>query len=407
VAAAEPGWLELSIPAHASHIGGFALDREKAMDRRGFVTSGLAAGLAGITGGGASLGALLDYRFGRAPDRSTADGPIRFSSNENPLGVCPAGRQAIVDAIVDANRYGGHRDEVLTALARHLGVEPANLTLGFGSTEILQICTQAFQGPNTPLIAAEPTFEDVMGYQDTMPFEVQLVPLTWDWQHDVQRMRELSMKRPSVVYFCNPNNPTGTITDAADIDTWIADAPETTTFLMDEAYLEYATDERYGDSLKWIEQKPNVVVIRTFSKIYGMAGLRLGYAVSHPSTAARLQEHTIQNSPGMLAGAAALASLQDEGLVQRALAVNEEAREIARTTLDELGLEYLPTNTNFIMHRINGDLATYRNRMAERGLLVGRDFPPMLDHNRLSFAMPNEMDQWASAIKDFRARGWI
>lgn len=377
------------------------------MDRRGFVTSGMAAGLAGLTGGGATLGALLERTPGIGTGRTTADGDIRFNANENPLGVCPTGREAIVNAIADANRYGGRREEVLDALADYLGVEVANLTLGFGSTEILQICTQAFQGPNTPLIAAEPTFEDIMAYQDTMPFETHLVPLTRDWQHDVQQMRELSLQRPSVVYFCNPNNPTGTITDAADIDAWIADAPETTTFLMDEAYLEYVTDDRYWDALKWIEDKPNVVVIRTFSKIFGMAGLRLGYAVSHETTAARLLEHSVQNSPGMLAGAAAIASMQDEGLVERALAVNEEAKAIVHTTLDELGLEYLPTNTNFIMHRINGDLATYRDRMAERGLLVGRDFPPMLDHNRLSFALPNEMDQWASAIKDFRRRGWI
>jgi histidinol-phosphate aminotransferase len=377
------------------------------MDRRGFVTSGMAAGLAGFTGAGAALGTWLDHAPGFAPGKKDANGDIRLSSNENPLGVSPAAREAIIGAIVESNRYGGRRQEVLEALARYLGVKTENLTLGFGSTEILQVCTQAFQGPNTPLIAAAPTFEDVMDYQDTMPFEVHTVPLTADLQHDVQQMRDLSMKRPSVVYFCNPNNPTGTVTASADIDAWIAEAPETTTFLMDEAYLEYVTDDRYWDSLKWIEHKPNVVVIRTFSKIFGMAGLRLGYSVTHPTTAARLQEHTIQNNPNVLAGAAAVASLNDEGIVERSIAVNEEAKAIVHQTLDELGLEYLPTNTNFIMHRINGDLGTYRSRMAERGLLVGRDFPPMLDHNRLSFGLPEEMDQWASAIKDFRKKGWI
>ncbi len=377
------------------------------MDRRGFVTSGMAAGLAGFAGGGGALGGLLDRAPGFAPGKTDVNGNIRLSSNENPLGVSPAAREAIIEAIVESNRYGGRRQEVLEALARYLDVKTENLTLGFGSTEILQICTQAFQGPNTPLIAAAPTFEDVMDYQDTMPFEVHTVPLTADLQHDVQHMRELSMKRPSVVYFCNPNNPTGTVTASADIDAWIAEAPETTMFLMDEAYLEYVTDDRYWDSLKWIEQKPNVVVIRTFSKIFGMAGLRLGYAVTHPTTAGRLQEHAVQNSPNVLAGAAAVASLTDEGIVQRSVAVNEESKAIVHQTLDELDLEYLPTNTNFIMHRINGDLATYRGRMAERGLLVGRDFPPMLDHNRLSFGLPEEMDQWASAIKDFRTKGWI
>ncbi len=377
------------------------------MDRRGFVTSGMAAGLAGFAGGGGALGGLLDRAPRFAPGKTDVNGNIRLNSNENPLGVSPAAREAIIEAIVESNRYGGRRQEVLEALARYLDVKTENLTLGFGSTEILQICTQAFQGPNTPLIAAAPTFEDVMDYQDTMPFEVHTVPLTADLQHDVQHMRELSMKRPSVVYFCNPNNPTGTVTASADIDAWIAEAPETTMFLMDEAYLEYVTDDRYWDSLKWIEQKPNVVVIRTFSKIFGMAGLRLGYAVTHPTTAGRLQEHAVQNSPNVLAGAAAVASLTDEGIVQRSVAVNEESKAIVHQTLDELGLEYLPTNTNFIMHRINGDLATYRSRMAERGLLVGRDFPPMLDHNRLSFGLPEEMDQWASAIKDFRTKGWI
>jgi len=367
----------------------------------------MAAGLAGLTTGGVSLGALLDAGLGPTSAWTDADDTIRLSSNENPLGVSPAAREAIIGAIVDANRYGGRRQELLDALATHLGVETENLTLGFGSTEILQICTQAFQGPNTPLIAAEPTFEDVMGYQDTMPFEVLTVPLLPDGQHDVQRMRELSLLRPSVVYICNPNNPTGTITDSADIDAWIDEAPDTTTFLLDEAYLEYATDARYHEALAWTGRKPNVVVIRTFSKIFGMAGLRLGYAVSHPTTAARLEEHTIYNSPGMLASAAALASLRDEGLIERSLAVNEEAKAIVHTTLDELGLAYLPTNTNFIMHRINGDLETYRERMMERGIRVGRDFPPMLDHNRLSFGLPSEMDQWASAIRDFRTRGWI
>lgn len=377
------------------------------MDRRGFVTSGMAASLAGFTGAGGALGTLFDRVPGFAPGKRNANGDIRLSSNENPLGISPAAREAIIAALPESNRYGGRRQELTEALATYVGVKPENITLGFGSTEILQICTQAFQGPNTPLIAAAPTFEDVMDYQDTMPFEVKTFPLTADLQHDVGRMRAEAKKRPSVVYFCNPNNPTGTITASADIDAWIAEAPESTIFLMDEAYLEYVTDDRYWDSLKWINEKPNVVVIRTFSKIFGMAGLRVGYAVTHPSTAARLAEHTVQNSPNILAGAAAIASLQDEGIVERSIAVNEESKALVHQTLDELGLEYLPTNTNFIMHRINGDLATYRERMAAEGLLVGRNFPPMLDHNRLSFGLPEEMAQWADAIKGFRQKGWI
>jgi histidinol-phosphate aminotransferase len=376
------------------------------MDRRGFVTSGMAAGLAGATASGGALGALLERTPGWMPGKTLPDGDIKLSSNENPLGLAPAAKEALIQAIGEANRYP-NRGPLLEELSRYLDVTPENLTLGFGSTEILQVSVQALQGPNTPLIIAAPTFEDVTDYQDTMPFEVEAIPLTADLQHDVGRMREAAKRRPSVVYFCNPNNPTGTVTSARDIDAWIADAPETTTFLMDEAYLEYVDSDEYWPAMKWIEQKPNVIVIRTFSKIFAMAGLRLGYAVSHPTTARRLNEHTVQNSPNVLASAAGIASLRDEGLVERSVAVNDEAKSIVKQTLDELGLDYFPTNANFIMHRINGDLPTYRGRMREAGLLVGRDFPPMLEYNRVSFGLPNEMDRWADTIKDFRGKGWI
>ncbi len=378
------------------------------MDRRGFVTSGMVAGLAGVAGTGSALGTVLERTPGWGPGKTLPNGDIKLSSNENPLGLAPAAREALVEAIVDANRYpGAYRDPLMAELARYLDVRPESITLGFGSTEILQVATHVFQGPNVPLVIAAPTFEDISDYQDTMPFEVVAVPLTDDLQHDVGRMREAASRRPSVVYFCNPNNPTGTVTSARDIDAWIADAPETTTFLMDEAYLEYVTDPAYRPALRWIEDKPNVVVIRTFSKIFGMAGLRLGYAVSHPHTAARLNEFTVQNSPNVLAGAAGKASLLDDGLVGRAVAVNAESKEIVHVTCDELELEYLPTNTNFLMHRINGDLQTYIGRMRESGILVGRQFPPMLEWNRLSFGLPDEMDRWASTIKDFRKKGWI
>ena len=378
------------------------------MDRRGFVTTGVAASIAGVSGGGGTLAAMLDRTPGWRTGKTLADGTVRLSSNENPLGLSPDAREAVIESLVDANRYpNGYRGPLLEELAGYLDVNVNNLTLGFGSTEILQIAVQAFQGPNTPLIIAQPTFEDISDYQDTMPFEVETIPLTEDLQHDIGRMRESSLRRPSVVYFCNPNNPTGTITSSRDIDAWIDEAPETTTFLMDEAYLEYASDDSFWPAMKWIEEKPNVIVIRTFSKIFAMAGLRLGYAVSHPTTARRLNEHTVQNSPSVVAGAAGIASLKDKDLVERAVTMNAESKEIVHQTLDGLGLDYLPTNTNFIMHRINGDLREYRNRMADEGLLVGRDFPPMLDYNRLSFGLPNEMDRWAEAIKGFRQKGWI
>src|SRR5690606_30379733 len=120
---------------------------------------------------------------------------------------------------------------------------------------------------------------------------------------DVERMRKEASSRPSVVYICNPNNPTGTITPSAEIDAWIEEAPETTTFIIDEAYHEYAGNPRYGSAVKWVDRRPNVVIVRTFSKIFAMAGMRLGYSVSHPQTAALLREFVVQNNPNELAAA--------------------------------------------------------------------------------------------------------
>lgn len=378
------------------------------MDRRGFVTAGMAAGIAGLTGAGGTVHSLFSRVPGWATGKTLQDGTIRLSSNENAIGLSPAARQAVVDSLDIANRYpGSHRGELMERLAAYAGVQPENLVLSNGSTELLQVAAQAYRGPNKPLVLAEPTFEDIGDYQQTESYQVISVPITSKHEHDVARMREEASGRPSVVYFCNPNNPTGTITNTAAIDEWIAEAPETTTFIMDEAYFEYVSDPRFESAAKWVDQKPNVVVVRTFSKIFAMAGMRLGYSISHPDTAAYLRQFVAQNSPNELAAAAGLASLKDSGLIERSVAVNDESKAIVHQTLDELGLEYLPTEANFLMHRINGDLTEYQQRMREAGLLVGRHFPPMLEWNRLSFGLPNEMDRWASTLKDFRRKGWI
>lgn len=377
------------------------------MDRRGFVTSGMAAGLAGLTGAGGAAGLLERsglWRMGKTLD----DGTVRLSSNENPLGLSPAARQAVVDHIVHANRYPGDWSRPLVeALAKRLGVGTENLIMGAGSTEVLQMAVQAYQSPRAPMVIAEPTFEDVPRYQRPFEYNLMTVPLTKGLEHDVGRMRRAAGLGPSVVYFCNPNNPTGTVTKAAEIDAWIAEAPETTLFLLDEAYFEYADHPDYWSGLKWIESKPNVVVVRTFSKIYGMAGIRLGYGVAHPETAQRLRSFICANNINVLAAAAGLASLEDAALVGRSIDVNDKAKAIATSTLDDLGLEYIPTQTNFIMHRINGDLQAYIGRMRDAGVRVGRPFPPMLEWNRVSFGLPEEMDRWADALKGLRAMGHI
>jgi histidinol-phosphate aminotransferase len=378
------------------------------MDRRGFITTAVAAGMAGMGGAGTSLAAAFARVPGWAPGKTMPDGTLRLSSNENPLGLAPSAREAVIDALVHAGRYPGEFTRPLTpVLAAHLGVEEESLLFGAGSTEILQIIVQAFQGPGVPLILAEPTFEDVPRYQRPLSYDLRRVPLTSGMAHDIGRMREEAeaSRRPVMVYICNPNNPTGTLTHHRDIDAWIAEAPESTLFLVDEAYHEYAQDPTYRSVLPWVATKPNVIVVRTFSKIFGMAGLRLGYAVAQPDTLERLRGFTIANNPNLLAAVAAQASLEDPEVMGRSLQVNADAREMTEAILDDVGLEYLPSHTNFLMHRIGGELEDYIERMGEEGIRVGRPFPPMTKWNRISFGLPEEMARWGDALRRLRSRG--
>ncbi len=379
--------------------------RRRDFFRQASVISGLAAGTHALGGARSPLAGLVGM-----PGRRTSNGAVRLNSNENPLGISEAAKDALVEAIVLANRYPSDQQQVLVSrLAAAHDVAENQLVVGTGSAEVLQMAVQAYAAPRAKLIMADPTYEAVTNYQRTEAYELVKVPLTANHEHDIGRMREAaeSSGHPALVYLCNPNNPTATITPSAAIDAWIADAPEHVFFLSDEAYIEYVEDERMWSSLPWIAKKRNVLVVKTFSKIYGLAGLRIGYGIAHPDTAARLMDFASRNNCNQLAIAAAGASFQDEVLMQKSREANRTSREMVESTLDELGLQYMPTQANFLMHRINGDLATYRGRMAEAGFLVGRDFPPMLDWNRLSFGLPEDMSRFCDTLRDFRGKGWI
>ena len=378
------------------------------MERRDFLRRGALTGLlAGAVVPAADPLAALSL----APrPRRLANGDIRLSSNENPLGISPAARQAVVDAITVANRYPRDQREALVArLAAAHEVAPDQIVMGVGSSEVLQMAIQAYAGPRTRLVLADPTYEDAVTYQHTHAYEMVKVPLNASYEHDLGRMREAvgDDGRPAVVYICNPNNPTGGTTPSAAVDAWIGEARENVFFIVDEAYTEYVDDPAYHTALPWVASKPNVLVVKTFSKVYGMAGLRLGYGISHQSAAVRLNDFVAKNNTNQLALAAAEASLGDEALIQKSIQVNREAKRITIDVLDELGLEHLPTQTNFIMHRISGDLEQYRRRMADAGLRVGRAFPPMLEWNRLSFGLPEDMERFADTLRGFRQKGWV
>lgn len=377
------------------------------MNRRELLRTGVLAGLAGIGRPAPFWAAQEAPAAEAAPD---AGAVLWLNWNENPLGLAPAARRAAVAALERAHRYpDAVRERLIEALAERHRVGADQVVLGCGSTEILQMIVQASAAPDALLILANPTFEAVGRYQRPHDYRVERVPLTARHGHDIARMREVARRHrgPVVVYLCNPNNPTATLTPGSEIDAWVEEARENVLFAVDEAYHEYVKAPGYRSSIGWIEHRRNVVVTRTFSKIYGMAGLRLGYAFAHPETARRLESFMSSDNANGPALAAALAAIADPGLIERGRATNEAAKKIVCSCLDELGLAYLPSHASFLMHRVPGELETYIRRMREHGVRVGRPFSPMSGHNRLSLGLPDEMVRFAGLLREFRERGWV
>jgi histidinol-phosphate aminotransferase len=372
------------------------------MQRRAFFRAGVATGLVALTR------PVPRRAFAETPLRRP--GPLRLNANENPLGLCPAARQAVLDGIPEANRYPFTALRPMQeAVAKRHGTTPDHILLGNGSTEILRVAVAAYAGPAGLLLTADPTFEDVAHYAKPYSYRLEQVPLTRDFAHDLTAMADRAGQTgdPVVVYICNPNNPTATLTSCADVASWIDQAPERVFFLIDEAYFDFVDAPGYRSFDTVALERPNVMVARTFSKIFGMAGLRAGYAIAQPATIKRLRAYITENTPNHLAQVAAIASLGDAGLIERGRASNTRARKILYDALDELGLEYLPSQANFVMHRIPGDLASYQKHMQERGALVGRAFPPMLAYNRVSIGLPAEMEDFVGLLREFRKQGWV
>lgn len=385
------------------------------MDRRGFISNGAMAsvGLAALpdTALAASADAAARESVRIATKGPVQDGILRLNHNANPLGIPPKAHAAMMAAMDEVPHYPGPRDETLIAkIAQIHGVSDEQVVLGAGSTEVIRMAMGAYASPDARLLQANPTYENAMDYAEPYTYRLEQVPLTDDFAHDVERMRRLAggWTEPTVVYICNPNNPTGTITPSAELDDWFASASDNVFFIVDEAYYPFVNDSRYWSAEKWANERPNVLITRTFSKLYGIAGLRIGYGICGADTAERLKLYATRSNPNTLAVEAAIGALEDEGWYDRSLAIWDECKVVVTECLDELELHYFKSHTAFLFHEIRGDQDLYIRRMEENGILVGRPFPPMLNYNRLSLsATPDGLERFADTLRMFRRRGWV
>jgi histidinol-phosphate aminotransferase len=328
---------------------------------------------------------------------------IRLSANENPYGPCPKALQAITESFGLACRYPDeHNNVLIDKLAKLNNVDRSEILLGDGSGEILKLCAETFTGPQKgKLVAADPTFEAILNNASANGAEVVKVPLTSDFAHDLPKM--LAAAKAGLIYVCNPNNPTASITPKNEIRDFISKTPPETMILVDEAYFHFADSPEYESAIPLVKEHPNLIVSRTFSKIYGMAGLRCGYCVAQKETIERMRPYQMWDSVNCMALAAATASLDDPNHVPNGQRLNKEAKQFTTSELEKMGYKSIPSQANFIMFDCKKPVVPLIKAMKERNVHVGRLFPALPNHMRLTIGKKSEMETFLAAFRQVMA----
>jgi histidinol-phosphate aminotransferase len=357
-----------------------------------------------LTAGAAATLVRPTLSFAKANAQTPAsNGIVRLSANENPYGPSPKALQAITDSFGLACRYPDeHNNLLIDKLAKLNNVSRDEILLGDGSGEILKLCAETFTGKEQgPLVVGVPTFEAILLNATANGAQVVKVPLTGTFAHDLEKM--LAAAKRGLIYVCNPNNPTASITPKNELRDFIAKAPRDTVVLVDEAYFHYANSPDYETMVPMVKEHPNLIVSRTFSKIYGMAGLRCGYCVAQKQRLEQLRAHQMWDSVNIMALAAATASLDDPDQVPNGQRLNSEAKAFTIGELDKMGYKTIPSQANFIMFDCKRPVLPLIKAMKDRNVHVGRLFPPVPNHMRVTIGKKSEMETFVAAFREVAA----
>jgi histidinol-phosphate aminotransferase len=374
------------------------------LSRRRFVQT-VGAGAAGmwVAGRGREAG-LFDFGF-EARLNAQGSSPMILASNENPLGPGRAVLDSVRAGFGELGRYQfATAAEVTELIAKKHGIRSENVLLGSGSTQILRTTTHVFCSRTAPLVAPIPAYEECAGYAALMGYPVRTVKLTPapELKMDVPALLDAS-KGGGMVFFCNPNNPVATAVDGKttrDFISALAKSSPTTTTLVDEAYFEYATMPGYETMIPLAINDPRVVVARTFSKAYGMAGLRMGYAVGHRDAIKKMRDWDAEGAVNVLGLNAARAAItQSDDVIKAESKRNTDARAFTAKWFADRGYTPTDSQTNFLFVDIKRPVRGFRELCAKQGILVGRDFPPYeKSHCRISISTMEDMQR---AVKVF------
>ena len=298
-----------------------------------------------------------------------------------------------------------YADMLAEDLAKLHGVPANQVVLGDGSGEILKLCAAAFTSQDKKLVTANPTFESIARHASVARAEVVRIDLTPDYRHDLPKMLAATTssapaKSAGLVYVCNPNNPTASITPKNEMSEFLAKVSPATMVLVDEAYHHYVDANDYESVVPLVKQYPNLIVARTFSKIYGMAGLRCGYCVTQRANIERMRAHQITDSVNIMALVAARASLADTEHITQGRKLNQETKKTICAELDALGYRYIPSHANFMMIDLRREVRPVISALRSRGVEVGRLFPALPNFMRVTIGTAPEMKQFLTTFKE-------
>jgi histidinol-phosphate aminotransferase len=328
-------------------------------------------------------------------------GIVKLASNENPLGASSAAMAAMAEAIKTIALYpDGNGFDLKDALVKRYGVTHSNVTLGNGSNDLLELAARAFLAPGDKVVYSAHAFAVYALATQAVGATGFSVPATSGYGHDLPAMlKTAKAEKVKIVFIANPNNPTGTFLSSDELLTFMRGLPPEILVVLDEAYNEYLPEEKRYDSVAWLKEFPNLIISRTFSKAYGLAGLRVGYALAHEQVTDMMNRVRQPFNVNSVAQAAAVAALRDVSFVKKTFELNQRGMAQITDGLTKLGLEYIPSFGNFVAFRIGNATAMYR-RLLELGVIV-RPIAnyDMADWLRVSIGLESENAKFLHALK--------
>ncbi len=374
------------------------------LNRRNWLKSGLMLGAGAVLSPGSLLAGTTGYnRFtGEYEFSGEAKGlKAKLNANENPYGPSPRALEAFRAAAVEGNLYPfAYAKEVKAIIAKEEGVQPEQVFLGSGSSEILTMTGLAFGAAKGALMSAFPTFKTMLDTAVGIGCDWQQVPVDNELKHDLPGMEQAINSATRLVYVCNPNNPTGTVVDGAGLRSFCKEVSARVPVFIDEAYTDFMDDPVAVSMIDLLHQGHNIIIARTFSKIHGMAGLRIGYGIAQPETAKRITAYATRlitvSGPSLHA---AMASYTDEDFKMMVKEKNRAARDYTFAALQELGFAPVPSNTSFMIFPIRMEPETYLQKMQAQGVAVRAWVFANRNWCRVSIGTLAEMQTFIGALK--------